>query len=66
MGEDHNLTAGTQANEEASRPILERTPMGRWGEPQVIAGTALYLASSDLAGFVTGVTIPVDGGYSSA
>ena len=60
------LTKGSQTNPESSRPILDRTPMARWGLPQEVAGTALYLASTDLAGFVTGVTIPVDGGYSVA
>ncbi|MDH3664846.1 MAG: SDR family oxidoreductase [Alphaproteobacteria bacterium] len=59
-----NLTARTRSSAEASRPMTERTPMGRWGKPGEIAGTALYLASDQLAGFVTGVTIPVDGGYS--
>ena len=43
--------------------ITARTPMARWGRPEELAGTALYLASPALAGFVTGVTIPVDGGY---
>jgi NAD(P)-dependent dehydrogenase (short-subunit alcohol dehydrogenase family) len=36
--------------------------MGRWGEPADIAGPALFLASED-AQFVTGITLPVDGGY---
>ena len=58
------LTAAVQANEPVNRKILERTPMGRWGQPEEMAGTALYLAS-DAAGFVTGVTIPVDGGWSA-
>lgn len=43
--------------------VEARTPMGRWGQPVDIVGTAMFLAS-DSAGFVTGVTIPVDGGYS--
>lgn len=60
-----NLTASLQANKERSRPIIERTPMARWGEPDEVSGTALYLASAHLAGFITGVTIPVDGGYSA-
>ncbi len=42
-----------------------RTPLGRWGQPQDIAGTALFLAS-DAAEFITGACIPVDGGYSVA
>ena len=61
-----NLTANLRAtDEQKNRQIVERTPMGRWGKPEEIAGTALYLASDDLSGFVTGVTIPVDGGYSA-
>ena len=40
-----------------------RTPMGRWGQPTDIAGPVLFLASS-AAGFITGTTLPVDGGYS--
>lgn len=43
--------------------IEGRTPMARWGQPEDIAGIALFLAS-DAAGFVTGVCVPVDGGYS--
>lgn len=43
--------------------ILHRTPFGRFGEPGDMAGTTLYLASRKASGFVTGVTIPVDGGY---
>ena len=59
------FTAGSQADEQSSRSIVARTPLGRWGKPEEITGTALYLASPDLAGFVTGATIPVDGGYST-
>lgn len=44
------------------RELLMRTPMQRFGNPDEIAGTAVYLAS-DAAAFVTGVIIPVDGGY---
>ena len=43
--------------------VADRTPLGRWGQPEDIAGTALFLASP-LAGFITGACIPVDGGYS--
>jgi 2-dehydro-3-deoxy-D-gluconate 5-dehydrogenase len=42
--------------------VLARTPAGRWGQPEEIAGTAVYLASQ-ASDFVTGVTIRVDGGY---
>ena len=43
--------------------VTARTPAGRWGETADIAGTALFLASR-ASDFVTGVAIPVDGGYS--
>jgi 2-deoxy-D-gluconate 3-dehydrogenase len=42
--------------------ILGRTPAGRWGQPEELAGTAVYLASR-ASDFVTGTTIRVDGGY---
>jgi 2-dehydro-3-deoxy-D-gluconate 5-dehydrogenase len=42
--------------------ILARTPAGRWGQPEEIAGTAVYLASR-ASDFVTGITLRVDGGY---
>lgn len=44
--------------------ILSNTPMGRFGEPDELIGTLLYLIS-DLSKFVTGVVIPVDGGFNS-
>lgn len=43
--------------------VLGRIPAGRWGEPDDLGGTALFLAS-DASNYVTGVSIPVDGGYS--
>jgi len=42
--------------------IILRTPAGRWGKPEEIVGTAIYLASK-ASTFVTGETIRVDGGY---
>ena len=42
--------------------ILSRTPAGRWGQPEELAGAAIYLASR-ASDFVTGDTIRVDGGY---
>ncbi len=41
-----------------------RTPQGRWGRPEDLAGAAVFLASR-ASDFVTGITLPVDGGYSS-
>lgn len=45
--------------------ILAATPMGRFGEPEELIGALLYLVSSEASGFVTGVCIPVDGGYTA-
>jgi 2-deoxy-D-gluconate 3-dehydrogenase len=45
--------------------VVSRTPVGRWGKPDEIAGTAVWLASP-ASDFVTGVAVPVDGGCSSA
>lgn len=45
------------------KAIIARTPFGRFGEFEEVWGAALYLASPKAAGFVTGVSIPVDGGY---
>jgi len=45
--------------------ILNATPMGRFGEAEELNGTLLYLVDSNLSGFVTGVVIPVDGGFSA-
>jgi 2-dehydro-3-deoxy-D-gluconate 5-dehydrogenase len=49
---------GTPRGEE----IRRKTPAGRWGTPDDLIGTAVYLASA-ASDFVTGVSIPVDGGY---
>ncbi|MFB6341038.1 SDR family oxidoreductase [Saccharicrinis sp. FJH2] len=46
------------------KKIIDNTPMGRYGEVDELIGTCLYLVS-DLAQFVTGIVIPVDGGYSA-
>lgn len=43
--------------------VVARTPAGRWGTPEDLAGIAVFLASS-ASDFVTGTAIPVDGGYS--
>jgi NAD(P)-dependent dehydrogenase (short-subunit alcohol dehydrogenase family) len=43
--------------------IVARTPFGRFGELTDLHGAVLFLASEKAAGFVTGVSIPVDGGY---
>ncbi|MDY7028773.1 MAG: SDR family oxidoreductase, partial [Spirochaetota bacterium] len=43
--------------------IIDHTPFGRFGDQSDLAGTTIFLASRKASGFVTGVTIPVDGGY---
>ncbi len=43
--------------------VVDHTPFGRFGEAWELSGTTLFLCSDKAAGFVTGVTIPVDGGY---
>jgi 2-deoxy-D-gluconate 3-dehydrogenase len=43
--------------------VIARTPVGRWGTTQEVAGTAIYLATA-ASDFITGVALPVDGGYS--
>ena len=45
--------------------ILAATPMGRFGESKELSGALLFLLNNEAAGFITGVTIPVDGGFSA-
>lgn len=45
------------------RTILDRTPFARFGKVEDLEGTTLFLASSRASGFLTGVVVPVDGGY---
>ncbi len=56
------LTQALQDDATRSAPILARTPLGRWGTPEDVAGPVLFLSSA-AARFVTGVVLPVDGGY---
>lgn len=54
--EDGSLT-------ERSHKIITHTPMRRFGKPEDLLGALLWLADENAAGFVTGTTIPVDGGF---
>ncbi len=49
---------------ERGKAIIHHTPMGKFGEPEDLVGTLIWLAS-DASKFITGVVIPVDGGFSS-
>jgi 2-dehydro-3-deoxy-D-gluconate 5-dehydrogenase len=55
-------TEALRADPDRSRQILERIPAGRWGKPEDIAGTAVFLASG-AARYIHGQVIVVDGGW---
>lgn len=56
------LTAALRDDAGRNAAILARTPLGRWGRPEDIAGGVLFL-SSPLSAFVTGAVLAIDGGY---
>jgi NAD(P)-dependent dehydrogenase (short-subunit alcohol dehydrogenase family) len=56
------LNAAALAIPDRNQKILSKTPMGRLGNLEELQGAAIYLAS-DASAFVTGVTLPVDGGF---
>ena len=57
-----SLTQALQDDPARSAQILARTPLGRWGTPEDVVGPVQFLASP-AARFITGVVLPVDGGY---
>ena len=57
-----SLTEAIRKDPERSKSITARTPAGRWGTPQDIAGAAVFLASP-ASDFIHGVVLPVDGGW---
>lgn len=56
------MTAASLANPQWSAPTLARTPLGRHGVPEDVAGAVLFLTSAQ-ASWITGQTLPIDGGY---
>lgn len=58
------MTAALRQDPAWAERVLQRYPLQRFGQPEEIAAATLYLAS-DEAAFVTGVALPVDGGYTA-
>ena len=56
------LTRALQDDPERAGPILQRTPLGRWGKPEDVAEGVVFLCAP-AASFMTGLILPVDGGY---
>ena len=66
IGIDTELTQGArQVRPGLHDAVVDRTPLKRWGQPQDLAGVAIFLCSR-ASDFVTGVALPVDGGFSSS
>ena len=59
------MSASSRADQSTLDRFLSRIPMGRVGEPDELIGAVLFLSSS-LSSFVTGITVPVDGGFLAA
>lgn len=59
---ESRMTAGTLSNPQYYEPTLQRTPLGRVGAPADVAGAVLFLTSAQ-ASWITGQTLPIDGGF---
>ncbi len=64
--QNRELMVNTQTGESTQRGklVLQHTPMNRLGDPSDLLGAMLWLVSP-ASGFVTGITVPVDGGFSA-
>jgi NAD(P)-dependent dehydrogenase (short-subunit alcohol dehydrogenase family) len=58
------LTNGDGSLTQRGNQIIEQTPMGKFGEPEDLIGTTLWLCG-DGSKFVTGIVVPIDGGFSA-
>jgi 2-deoxy-D-gluconate 3-dehydrogenase len=59
---DTDNTEALRNNPTRARQILERIPAGRWGTPEDVAGTAVFLASA-ASNYINGHVLVVDGGW---
>jgi NAD(P)-dependent dehydrogenase (short-subunit alcohol dehydrogenase family) len=59
------ISRAGRENPEFNSKVIARLPGGEWAEPEELAGTAIFLASS-ASNLINGVTIPVDGGYTAS
>ena len=59
---DTKMTAAIKADPVRNPQILARIPIGRWGTPEDIVGPLLFLASP-ASNYLTGIVLPVDGGW---
>lgn len=60
-----DITRSAHGDEKMNNLIINKTPMGRWGELDELTGIVIYLAS-DASKYTTGTVIPVDGGWTAA
>lgn len=64
--QNHDLLVNPDGtNTQRANKIIAGTPMGRFGEPKELLGTLLWIIDNDKAGFVTGIVVPVDGGFNA-
>ena len=57
------MTESTRSDPSRLAGFLRRTPMGRVGQPEELVGPVVFLACDALSGYITGVSLPVDGGF---
>ena len=64
--QNHDLLVNPDGtNTSRADKIIAGTPMGRFGEPEGLIGTLLWITDNEKAGFVTGIVVPVDGGFNA-